>query len=488
MTQLQITVDGITHHAEVGPHTTLLEWLRDTGLIQVKEGCAEGECGACAVLRVRPDGRGSRLEAINACLTYIAALDGTEVVTTAGLGDPERPHPVHDAMARGGASQCGFCTPGFVTSLAGEYYRPDRSAGQHHHANGVDLHALSGNLCRCTGYRPIVEAARSMGFPEPDDIWIARLRRLTNPARPTWVDGPDGELVRPASLAEALHLLGSRAGAVPLAGGTDLAVARNVRDERPACLVAVDALPELRTLRVGTDHIEIGAALTIDEVSRGLNGAVPLLDALFPQFASPLVRRSATIGGNLGTASPIGDCAPALLALRARVVLSSLDRDDPGREPIDREVDLASYFTGYRQTVRRPDELIRAIRIPLPLAPQVAFHKIAHRRQDDISSVAVAFALDIGPAPGEGAGPDIVRAVTIGLGGIAATPLRALACEEALIGRDWTPETVRHAAAILAATGTPMSDVRASAAYRVAMLEQSLLRLEADLTEQEVAR
>src|ERR671910_518351 len=292
------------------------------------------------------------------------ALDGQEVVTAEGLGSPARLHPVQAELAERGGSQCGYCTPGFVCSMAAEYYRPRRAtAGSTdgvHSSTPFDVEALSGNLCRCTGYRPI-------------------------------------------------------------------------RD----------------------------AALTLSELERLLAGRVPLLDEVWPQFASRLIRNGATLGGNLGTASPIGDTAPALLALEATLLLVSRRGE--------REVPLGDFFTGYRRTLRERDELIRAARIPLPLSSVVCFHKVAKRRADDISSVAVALALDIGGG--------VVRRARIGLGGVAATPLRALATEGTLEGRPWTAETALTAAEVLAAEGTPIDDVRASAAYRAAMLRNALLRL-----------
>ncbi len=241
----------------------------------------------------------------------------------------------------------------------------------------------------------------------------------------------------------------------------------NIRARRADCVVAVDRLPELRELRVEDDHIEIGAALTLTEIERRLDGTVPLLAELFPQFASRLIRNGATLGGNLGTGSPIGDSPPVLLALEASLLLADADGE--------REVPLAEYFTGYRQSVRRPGELIRAVRVPLPLSPVTAFHKIAKRRFDDISSVAVAFALDVE----EG----VVRKARIGLGGVAATPVRALATEAALEGRPWSAQTAEDAARVLRGEGTPMDDHRASSLYRSAMLGQSLLKLYAQTTE-----
>jgi xanthine dehydrogenase small subunit len=251
-----------------------------------------------------------------------------------------------------------------------------------------------------------------------------------------------------------------------IAGCTDWGVDVNLRGARAERVMAVDRLPELCGVTVTSDQIEIGAAATLTEIERRLDGRVPLLDQLFPQFASRLIRNAATIGGNLGTGSPIGDTPPALLALEASVVLAAADGE--------RVVPLDGYFTGYRRSVRRPGELIRAVRIPLPLARLTAFHKIAKRRFDDISSVAVGFAIDIEAG--------VIRAARIGLGGVAATPVRAYATEAALEGRAWSPETVRAAAAVLRDEGTPLDDHRASAAYRVAMLGQSLLKLYADHT------
>ncbi|TQL70559.1 xanthine dehydrogenase small subunit [Nocardioides albertanoniae] len=478
------TIPCVTVNGEQAPltdasaHTTALDWLRGRGLTGAKEGCAEGECGACSILVARP-GVDAETEwtAVNACLIPVAALDGQEVVTGEGLGSSGDLHPVQRELAVRGGSQCGYCTPGFVCSLAAEFYRPGRTADvadaadaadaeakrcDHEHGpNGVDLHALSGNLCRCTGYRPIRDAAYALGAPADDDALAARRQAPPPQPRATRLAVDGAEYVRPATLPEALTLLSERPEAQVVAGSTDWGVEVNIRGRRAPLVVAVDRLPELRSLTIGDDVIEIGAALTLTEIERRLAGRVPLLAELFPQFASRLIRNGATLGGNIGTGSPIGDAPPALLALDADVVLAS-----PRGE---RVVPLADYFTGYRQTVRAADELIRGVRIPVPLAPIVGFHKIAKRRFDDISSVAVAFALEV-------ADGHVVRA-RIGLGGVAATPLRAVATEQELLGRPWTEETVRSAAAVLAGEGTPMDDHRASAAYRTAMLGQSLLRL-----------
>lgn len=490
-----VTLNGRTHElGGVDPDVTALDWIRGQGLTGAKEGCAEGECGACAVLVLRPDAptdsARSRWTAVNSCLLPAAALADTQVVTAEGLGAPDALHPVQRELATRGGSQCGYCTPGFVCAMAAEYYRPGRvaarpdgparpepdsaparveTAATDHEIgpNGFDQHALSGNLCRCTGYRPIRDAAYALG-PAPADDALAR--RCTRPAAPVHsrrITGPRGDFVRATDLDEALAVLAEHPDAAVVAGSTDRGVEVTLRGLRSPLVLGIDRVPQLRELTVRPDAITIGAALTLSETERGLAGAVPVLDELFAQFASRLIRNSATFGGNFGTASPIGDSPPVLLALGASLVLTGPDGD--------REVPVEDYFTGYRQTLRRTGELIRSVRIPLPLPRLTAFHKIAKRRFDDISSVALGFGLDVDEVDGE----RVVTAARIGLGGVAATPLRARATEALLVGRPWSEETVAAAARVLATEGSPIDDHRSSAAYRRAMLGEALRALSA---------
>jgi xanthine dehydrogenase small subunit len=479
-----IIVNGQPRDLEGVPlHTNALDFLRSCGLTGAKEGCAEGECGACSIMVARPaqDGSdGTHWTALNSCLIPAATLDGQEVVTSEGLGTPDDLHTVQQEMAVRGGSQCGYCTPGFVCSMAAEFYRAGRAAtngtGPHdrqesgmHGDNGFDLHAISGNLCRCTGYRPIKDAAFALGFPTDGDALAAR-RDNPPPAVPvTRLHDGEAGFVRPADLAEALSILAADPETVVVAGSTDWGVEANIRGRRAASYVAIDRLPELRGFEMTDTEARIGAALTLSEIERRLDGRLPLLLALMPQFASPLIRNGATLGGNLGTGSPIGDAAPVLLALEASLVLAG-----PSGE---RTVALADYFTGYRESVREPGELIREVVVPMPAAGLTAFHKIAKRAFDDISSVAVGFALDVRDG--------VVEKARIGLGGVAATPIRALATEAALEGRPWTQETVDEAARVMGGEGTPISDMRSSAEFRTAMLGQALRKL---FHESEVSR
>ncbi len=480
MVAAEVRINGrSTPLGDIAVWATALDFLREQGLTGAKEGCAEGECGACSVLIARPGvAAATEWVALNACLVPIAALDGQEVVTAEGLGDAGVLHPVQREMAIRGGSQCGYCTPGFICSMAYEYYRPDRAptdahGDAEHGPNGFDLHALSGNLCRCTGYRPIRDAAYALGEPADSDELAARSEQPAPAPVATRLSRDGLTFTRPATLAEAVELLHERPETTVVAGCTDHGVEVNLHGKRAEAVLAIERLQELRNVSIDSDWIEIGAALSLTEIERRLEGRVPLLAELFPQFASRLIRNGATLGGNLGTGSPIGDSATVLLALGARLVLAGVDGE--------REVELADYFTGYRTSLRRADELIRTIRIPLPLAGLTAFHKIAKRRFDDISSVAVAFAIDHDDA-------GIVQRAQIGLGGVAATPLRATASEAALIGRAWSLETVTAAAEILGAEGTPLNDHRASTRYRAAMLRSSLLKLHADNPEISVKR
>ena len=288
MTTTPVMVNGEPRAvADIEPYVTALDWLRDQGLTGAKEGCAEGECGACSIMVARPDGEGRTLwTALNACLVPVLSLDGQEVVTAEGLGKPGALHPVQEEMAHRGGSQCGYCTPGFICSMAAEYYRPDRtpvdpsSNGKHaadheHGPNGFDLHALSGNLCRCTGYRPIRDAAYALDVPPGDDTFAKRCATPAPAAPATRVRVGDTEFARPADLAAAVAMLAERPDATVIAGCTDWGVEVNLRGTRAAFVVAIDRLPELRTFSVGPSEVELGAALTLSEAERLLDGTDP---------------------------------------------------------------------------------------------------------------------------------------------------------------------------------------------------------------------
>jgi len=456
-------IDGQTDATlrDVSPTLTVLEWLRTrAGRVGTKEGCAEGDCGACTVILGEADGNAMKYRPVNACILFVPALDGRQLITVEHLGGD---HPAQTAMVNHHASQCGFCTPGFVMSLWALGQTP---------TNRTDVNeALAGNLCRCTGYRPIVDAALEPGLPEPGQAAMAaRLRQLpTDPLRL----GHDGTVMEiPCTLADAVAARAKTPWAMLLAGGTDVGLWVTKDRRTLAHVIALDRIAELRTIRRTQDRLEIGACVPYEDALATLVRHWPGMDDMLRRLGSRQIRHRGTIGGNLGTASPIGDMAPGLLALDADIVLAG-----PGGF---RTVALSTYFTGYRRTLLRPDELIARIDIPLP-HPGEHLHvsKVTKRREEDISSVCAAFLIRTENS--------VVATFRAGFGGVAATPLRVPALEHAVIGRPWSLATILEGQAALDAAIAPIDDVRASAAYRKRVAKNLLMRLWHELAELDVA-
>jgi xanthine dehydrogenase small subunit len=430
----------------IDPQTTLLDYIRAQGLTGAKEGCAEGECGACTVVLVANRGGGSEYRAVNSCLMLAPMAVGHEIYTVEGLAADGKLADVQQAMAAGGGSQCGYCTPGFVMSMFAEHYRPGR-------IGACDPHELGGNLCRCTGYRPIRDAALSLG-PPPSGDFLDRLSRPAHRLEAIEFESVGARFSRPGSLEQCLSILAADRDARLISGGTDLVVESNLRSRRWPHLISVEAIAELREFSESANSITIGAALPLNEIAMRWSTAPEVFFDWLRLFASPPLRNRATLGGNLATASPIGDGAPLLMALDASVQLASRR----GR----RTIPLASFFASYRRTALAPDELIAAIEIPKPLPKFVRFYKVAKRRMDDISTIATAMAMDWDESG------RIARA-RFAFGGVAPVPLRVLAAEDAILGRRWNDAAVEHVQAALHRTLEPIGDHRGSAEYRLAV-------------------
>jgi xanthine dehydrogenase small subunit len=423
--------------------TTLLDWLRAQGLTGAKEGCAEGECGACTVLVVHQGSNGAVYHPVNSCLLFVPMLAGQEIYTVEALTRNGQMAEAQKAMAAAGGSQCGYCTPGFVMSLFAEHYRPDRRGP-------CDPHSMGGNLCRCTGYRPIAQAAYELG-PAPDDEFRRRLDRPAPLVEAFRYSNHESAFFRPSTLDECFALALEHPDVKWIAGGTDLGVESNLRFRRWNRLASLEGVAELREFTGSPAATRIGAALPLTDVAARWEDPPAAFKQWLPLFASPALRNRATLGGNLATASPIGDGAPLLIALGASVQLAG----PKGR----RSVPVESFFTGYRRTAAEAEELIAAIEIPKPGAALTSFYKVAKRRLDDISTVAAAFAVELDSG-------GRVKQARFGFGGVAATPLRAIAAEEAVIGRAWNLAAMERAQAALDRTLQPISDHRGSAAYR----------------------
>jgi xanthine dehydrogenase small subunit len=421
-------------------HMTLLDFLRARGLTGSKEGCAEGECGACAVAVVAEHGSASAYRIVNSCLLPLPLAAQHEILTVESLATGAGLAPAQQAMAGAGGSQCGYCTPGFVMSLFAEQYRPGRQGP-------CDPLALSGNLCRCTGYRPIRDAALALG-PAPAGPLRDRLDRAAPRIDAATAQG----FSRPSTVEACVATLAADPEATVIAGGSDLGVESNLRGRRWAHLVSLEAIDELRAYTETSTSVMLGAALPLTDVGRRWTTAPAVLHEWLELFASPTIRNRATLGGNLATASPIGDAAPLLLALDALVHAAGPE----GR----RTIPLSSFFVGYRRTALRPREILTAIEIPKPLPAFVRFYKVAKRRMDDISTVAAAMAMDW-----ESSGH--IRAARFAFGGVAATPLRVPDAEGAVLNQPWNQVTVERAQRIIGTTLTPMSDHRGSKEYRL---------------------
>ena len=456
MATVRFLLDGRLIEVEDPPPTlTVLEYLRGTlGRTGTKEGCAEGDCGACTVVLGSPaadDTERVIYRAINACIRFLATIDGLELVTVESLRAADGAlHPVQQALVDAHASQCGFCTPGFVMSLFALYLEspaPDR---------GTVVGALSGNLCRCTGYRPIIAAGERMGSLPAPSHWSREQAR--DPLRRAAIDGirRDTPLELPgfraprslASLAAAVAL---DPEALILAGGTDIGlwVTKQLRPLPP--LIYVGEVPELNRITTDGESLVIGAAVPLTDAWAAIVARYPALTEIAARFGSPPVRNSGTLGGNLANGSPIGDSLPILVALGASLELRA--------GSVSRRVPLESFYLGYQRNDLARGELVAAVRIPsVTPGTWVSSYKLAKRIDQDISAVCGAFVVTVQDG--------IVTTVRIAYGGMAGIVARAHATEQVLLGSAWTEATIGAAARQLAADYQPLGDHRASAAYR----------------------
>ena len=479
---IQFILNGRTVRIDnCSPNTTLLEFLRRSGLTGAKEGCAEGDCGACSVVMVDRDAQGRPCyRAINSCLLPLCLMAGREIVSVEGVASGQGLHPVQRKMVECHGSQCGYCTPGIIMSLFEGYYRDDI----HQHDELDDQ--LSGNLCRCTGYRPIRDAAieafsfrssrrKSAQNKTPnqseqtdvccyEDIFTERLKKTGA--------GPDGveyafeneKFFRPTSLARLLNLLQQFPDGRLVAGATELGLEITKRFKRFPTLISVEAVPELKGIKSTETEWHIGAAATLTQIEEKMAGEFPALGDMLRVFGSRLIRNRATMGGNLVTASPIGDSAPVLLALDAKVALGSANGE--------RILPIDQFFVAYRKTALQPGEILKTIIVPRGISKpgltrKCTWFKVSKRREMDISTVAACFTVDLDKQ-------NVVRHARLAYGGVAAMPSRAKKTESALLGKVWSEETIEIVLPILRTEFKPISDVRGSAEYRSGLITSLL--------------
>jgi xanthine dehydrogenase small subunit len=463
-TELTFRFRGKTRRLQgFSPSTTLLDWLRDSERATgTKEGCAEGDCGACTVAVVRAHAGKLDYAPVNACILLLGQIDGAELITVEDLAEGDKLHPVQQSMVDLHASQCGFCTPGIVMSLFTLYHD-----GAPATRDSVNI-ALAGNLCRCTGYRPIVDAALATIDGAPSDKFqAAQAGRVADLAemddgRDLFVGDDSGFFAAPASEASLGELYARHPDAVLLGGATDVGLWVTKRFMQLKKIIWLGRIAGFEAIEDGDDHLRISAGATLEAATPPLAAIHDDLGVLMYRFGSAQVRASGTVGGNIANGSPIGDLAPALMALGASVEL--------GKAGATRTLALEDFFVAYGKQDRTPSEYVSALVAPKLMANEAyrAF-KVSKRFDEDISAVMSAFKLTLD-------GRKVVSA-RIAYGGMAATPKRAAQAEAALAGADLDdPQTWQAAKAAIRADFQPLSDMRASAAYRSEVAANLLLR------------
>ena len=458
MAALRFRLNGVAcSEHDAPPGMTVLDYLRGVKrLTGTKEGCAEGDCGACTVAFKRP--RSDKYEAVNSCLMLLPQIDGASLLTVEGLAGPDGAlHPVQQALMETDGTQCGFCTPGFVMAMVAFQQGGEKATDENIHE------ALAGNLCRCTGYRPIVDACRKIAGRQADSSRADAEAEIAKPTLDNEYSHGDQRFFAPQKMETLLNLLKWLPDATLLGGGTDLGLLASKERKPPPIVVSTAGVPELKRIEMTDGWLALGGAVTYTEILPHLDRAFSAFGALVRRIGLRQIRNLGTIAGNIATASPIGDTLPCLIALEATVTL----RSGSGT----REMQVEDFITGYRTTALAKGELIEQVQIPRLDPGQKFFaYKLSKRFDQDISAVIAAYRLAV--ANGK------LSRLRAAYGGMAATPKRATTVEAALIGKPWVPKSLASIDSAVASDFAPMEDQRASAAYRLRAAANLLRRLQ----------
>ena len=447
------------------PTQTVLEYLRETkNLTGTKEGCAEGDCGACTVVVGELHENGVRYRSVNSCIQFLPMLDGKQILTVEDLSEADGAlHCVQQAMVDQHGSQCGFCTPGIVMSLFSMFHnRTERDVTKAE----IEL-GLAGNLCRCTGYAPIIRAAeQALAETHTDFLTVAEQRtieqlRSIKPAETLHIKHSDRQFYAPCSRTELYKLLDSNPDATMVAGATDVGLWVTKQLRELETVIFLGRVEELATMTMDEEYIRIGSMVSYSDAEQAITRHYPAFKSLIDRIGATQVRNAGTVGGNIANGSPIGDMPPGLIAAGAKLVLNSSKGS--------RIIDLEDYFISYGKQDLRPGELVEQVLLPIPEKGRLFdTYKISKRIEQDISAVCGAFSIRMDNA--------FISDARVAFGGMAETPKRAIGCEQTLLGKPWNDQTISAAMQALATDFTPITDMRASAGYRMRVAQNLLQR------------